>query len=143
MTSFISAFAHCEIAHDAGGVQCGKLGGRDMWMNRDDIDNMVLVGEVDLPEILPFARFLADWRDTVDDNSDGWSTWRAGSKCADRLMSLLQEANKSRRNRGNLPPRELFVKALTPIRSFASKRGLPRPELAEERPAPAGPRMRM
>lgn len=108
-----------------------------MWMNRDDIDNMVLVGETDLPEILPFAKFLADWKDTVDENSDGWSTWRAGSKCADHLMNLLQEADSSRRGRGQVPPRELFLKAITPIKSFATQRGLPKPELVEERPAAA------
>ncbi|MDW9481124.1 hypothetical protein GOB57_20990 [Sinorhizobium meliloti] len=108
-----------------------------MWMNRDDIDRMVLVGETEVPEILPFATFLADWRDTVDENSDGWSTWRAGSKCADRLMGLLQEADNSRRGRGHVPPRELFLRALTPIKSFATQRGLPRPELVEGRPAAA------
>lgn len=116
-----------------------------MWMNRDDIDNMVLVGETELPEILPFAKFLADWRDTVDANSDGWSAWRAGSKCADRLMNLLQEADNSRRGRGQVPPRELFLKALTPIKSFATQRDLPKPQLVEGHPAaaPVGRGMRM
>ncbi|MBY3433900.1 hypothetical protein HFN89_07025 [Rhizobium laguerreae] len=110
-------------------------------MNRDDIDRMVLVGETDIPEILPFAKFLADWRDTVDDNTDGWSAWRAGSKCADRLMALLHEADGSRRGRGNVPPRELFLKALTPIRSFATQKDLPKPELAEDRVAAAAARV--
>lgn len=114
-----------------------------MWMNSGDIDRMVLVGETDLPEILPFARLLADWRDIVDENSDGWSTWRTGSKCADRLMNLLQEADSSRRGRGQVPPRELFLKALTPIKSFATQRELPKPELVEDRPAPAARGMRM
>lgn len=115
-----------------------------MWMNRDDIERMVLVGETDLPEILPFARFLDDWKETVDQNSDGWSSWRAGSKCADRLMDLLQEADRSRRGQGHVPPRELFLKALMPIRSFASKKKFPKPELVEDHPAPAAARgMRM
>ncbi|MCS4088879.1 hypothetical protein FHT76_000468 [Rhizobium sp. BK176] len=115
----------------------------EMWMNRDDIDRMVETAENYLPEVLPFAKYLADWRDVVDDNSDGWPHWTAGSKCAEKLMKLLREADDSRRGRGSVPPRELFLKALTPIKSFATQRGLPKPELDEDRPAPAanrGPR---
>jgi hypothetical protein len=108
-----------------------------MWMNRDDIERMVIVGETDLPEILPFARFLDDWKDIVDERSDGWSSWRAGSKCAERLMTLLQEADNSRRGRGQVPPKELFMKALAPIRALATKRDFPKPELRDNRPAAA------
>nr|WP_250807071.1 hypothetical protein [Neorhizobium tomejilense] len=102
-----------------------------MWMNTWDIDEMVEIAESDFPEILPFARYLADWRDTVNRNSDGWSSWRAGSSCASKLMELLQQAKDTRRTGGELPPRELFIRALTPIKTLATKRNLPHPELVE------------
>lgn len=59
-------------------------------------------------------------------------------------MVLLQDAGRSRQEQGHAPPRELFLKALTPIRSFASKRAFPKPELVEDRPAQLAARgMRM
>jgi hypothetical protein len=112
----------------------------EMWMNRDDIDRMVETAENYLPEVLPFAKYLADWRDIVDDNSDGWPHWSPGSKCAEKLMTLLKEADDSRRGRGQVPPRELFLKALSPIKTLATKRGWGKPELDEGGPAPAAAR---
>lgn len=105
-----------------------------MWMNRDEIERMVEIAEEEMPKILPFVRFLNDWKEIVDENSDGWSSFRAGSKCAEKLMILVKEAESSRRGRGQVPPRELFKRSLASIRSFASKRDFPVPELREAAP---------
>lgn len=111
-----------------------------MWMNEHDIERMVFVAEQDAPEILPFAKYLADWVDIVNGNSDGWPYWKPASSCAGKLMELLNEARTSLRTRGELPPRELFVKSLSPIKRFATTKGIPQPDLAEpEAPAPRAP----
>lgn len=111
-------------------VKTDKIQGTEMIMNEYEIDHMVFVAQTDMPEVLPYARYLADWRDTVNANSDGWAYWRAGSKCADKLSGLLQEAKNSLIGRGQMPPRELFEKALTPIKTCATKHRLTAPELA-------------
>ena len=113
-----------------------------MWMNSYEIDDMVAIARAEMTDVLPFAQYLSDWRDIVDENSDGWSSWKAGSSCAGKLMGLLDEARKTRRTGGELPPRELFVKALSPIKRLATTKHLPKPELVEPvAPANAGPRI--
>lgn len=110
-----------------------------MWMNTWDIDEMVYIAETEMTEVVPFARYLADWRDVVNQNSDGWSSWKAGSKCAEKLMNLLNEAKQTRFGGGDLPPRELFMKSLSPIKRLATTKGLTAPELVEPGMAPAAP----
>jgi len=111
-----------------------------MWMNEHEIDRVVSLTEEHLPEVYPFAKYLSDWRDVVNANSDGWPHWTAGSKCADKLQDLLNEAVKSLRGQGQVPPRELFLKSLSPIKSFATRKGFDAPELEVAPAAPEGPR---
>jgi hypothetical protein len=113
------------------------------WMNEYEIDEAIEILSRRKPEIAPYARFLGAWRDTVNQNSDGWAHWRAGSKCADRLSSLVKAAVEVARGfKGNdeMPRETLFRSALTPIKQMATKRGFAQPELGAPDEAPA-PRM--
>lgn len=109
-----------------------------MWMNEGEIDQMVEFTKYDAQEYAPYAQYLSDWRDIVNENSDGWPYWKIGAGAATKLMEALQALQDSHRFRGEAPDDAQFRKALTPIKSFATRRGLPSPELQ-----PAQPGMRM
>lgn len=73
------------------------------------------------------ARFLARYREQVNQHSDGWPYWSAPVRAAAKLMTLLQDANKA----GYQPyasdytePSEADLRAaLRPIRAFYTRRG--------------------
>jgi len=102
-----------------------------MWMNEYEIDEAARIIEHHAPELYPYAKYLSDWRDTVNGNSDGWPYWKAGSSCAAKLMELVTQATNSIRGRGEMPSESLFKKALTPIKSAATKFKLSAPELEQ------------
>jgi hypothetical protein len=100
-----------------------------MWMNEGEIDEMVEFTSLEAPEFAPYARYLSDWRDTVNSVSDGWHSWRAGAGCAEKLMEALQSLRNSHRYGDESPAEAAFKRALTPIKSFASKKNLTAPTL--------------
>lgn len=105
-----------------------------MWMNEHEIDEAVLIVKEYAPEFLPYAKFLSDWRDIINQNSDGWPYWSAGTRPSGALQELVAKLVDSIRGaRGTVAPsaRE-FVKALTPIKSFATRKNLPVPVLGGE-----------
>jgi len=108
-------------------------------MNEYEIDECVERVERHAPQFLPYARFLADWRDTINENSDGWPYWKIGRNSAKKLMSLLDRTIAALREGGEMPTEAEFKKSLAPIRAAAKKYNLPVPELREN--MPAGPRM--
>lgn len=117
-----------------------------MFMNRYDIEESLDILSRRRSPALPYARFLDGWREVVDNNSDGWGTWGPGTACARRLSALVHTAVEVARGftpAEDMPKEAMFRSALTPIRQFASKKGLPAPEFqaADAEPAPA-PRMR-
>ncbi|WP_327210954.1 hypothetical protein [Rhizobium leguminosarum] len=61
-----------------------------MWMNEGEIEQMLEFTRYEAPEFAPYARYLSDWMDVVNDNSDGWAYWKAGSGAAGKLMDALQ-----------------------------------------------------
>jgi len=61
------------------------------------------------------VRFLAAFKDEVDSHSDGWAYWRAPLKSAVKLMTLIQN--------GGDPTEAQFKAALSPIKSFYTRRG--------------------
>lgn len=102
-----------------------------MRMNEHDIDRALFVVGQYAPEFLPYVRYLSDWRDIVNQNSDGWAYWHAGTRPAgtledliDRLMSSIVGAHGA-----VAPSAREFDKALTPIKSFATRKKLPAPVL--------------
>lgn len=67
------------------------------------------------------ARVLAEYRDIVNQNSDGWGTWTAGTKVAGSLVDLLEKHEASETD---------VRKAVTRVKSFCTRRGLPQPASA-------------
>lgn len=61
------------------------------------------------------ARFLEAFKWQVDANSDGWAYWNAPVAAANKLMELIQ---------GKVEPTEAnYQKALTPIKTFMTRKG--------------------
>lgn len=110
-----------------------------MWMNTYDIDDAVEIIARRAPQFSKYAKFLADWRDTVNANSDGWAHWKGGTKPADTLSALLKavvdHVRTGQFGRSKpLPTDAQFRKALAPIRAAATKHNLTAPTLAQETP---------
>ena len=99
------------------------------WMNEYEIDDALGVYNERAPTLYPYVRFLSEWRHTVNANSDGWPYWRAGAKCADKLSDAIVAGLSAMREGRDMPPESLFRAGLAPIRSMATKRKLPAPEL--------------
>lgn len=86
------------------------------YLNRDDIDVLVEVIEQRHPAAYPFARYLRDWRDWVDDHSDGWPYWSGGCRAAGKLMHELEGIRRG------LPINlSALRKALAPIRATCTR----------------------
>lgn len=100
-----------------------------MWMNEGEIEQMLEFTRYEAPEFAPYARYLSDWMDVVNDNSDGWAYWKAGSGAAGKLMDALQALRDSQRYGGAAPDEAVFKRSLAPIKSCATKHGLTAPTL--------------
>ncbi|MTH96131.1 hypothetical protein [Roseibium sp. RKSG952] len=104
-------------------------------------ENMLAEYEIDdahdlinheLPEYAPYSQYLSDWRDIVNQNSDGWPYWKAGAKAADKLGALVKKAADSIRVPELDPPSiDEFKKSLAPIRAAATRHNLTAPELSK------------
>lgn len=102
-----------------------------MHWNEYDIDEAYDVISRRAPEIEPYARYLRDWKDVVNSNSDGWAHWRAGSRAADKLCRLMSLVIDTLRHGGtDMPSTKELNSSLTPIKSLATKRDLEAPTLA-------------
>lgn len=61
-----------------------------MWMNADEVDEAVR--RINAPVYMAEAAlYLAAFKDLIDSISDGWHTWRHGTKCADDLCAVIRE----------------------------------------------------
>lgn len=109
-----------------------------MRMNEHDIDHALDVLRERAPEAAPFAKYLSDWKDTINSNSDGWAYWKAGRGAADKLSVLVEQAMFVARGRGGpMPTADQFKRSLSPIKAAATRHGLTAPTLeAAEAPAP-------
>jgi hypothetical protein len=112
------------------------------WMNEDEIDRCVAVLERLGSPAARFARFLADWRDVVNANSDGWAHWQGGSRPAAKLSDLVKRAVDlaAGRDRGEAPTEQEMARSLAPIRAAATRHGFQPPVLADAEPTADGPR---
>lgn len=102
-----------------------------MIMNEYDVDEILDLTQRQFPQYERYAQFLADWKDTVNSNSDGWAYWKAGRGAADNLSSLLNQVKMSMFGRAELPTEDQLIKALAPIKAAATRHNLPAPELQE------------
>jgi len=98
------------------------------FMNEWEIDSKKEQYE-DHPILGPATRLLSDLRDLVNNNSDGWSYWKAGINSAKKLMTLIDDAGKDFGRREGLVTIEQVKKAMTPIKSFCTRHNLKCPEL--------------
>lgn len=112
-----------------------------MWMNEPEIDETVEMTAQAAPQFSKYAKYLSDWRDVVNANSDGWAHWKGGTRPAETLMALLQSVKDKIRGRGNfrtdeapMPTDAQFKKALSAIRAAATKHKLTAPTLEGDAP---------
>jgi hypothetical protein len=103
-----------------------------MWINEHEIDQALDVVGRYAPEYLPYVKYLSDWRETINRNSDGWPYWTAGTRCASKLMELTSQLMNALRDRGTRPTVKEFAKALPSVKSCATRHKLPAPVLGEE-----------
>lgn len=105
-----------------------------MKMNEYDIDRALDVVRQYAPEFFPYVKYLSDWRDVINQNSDGWAYWAAGTRPASNLEELVTRLMSSivGAHGAVAPSVREFDKALTPIKSFATRRKLPAPVLGDE-----------
>lgn len=72
------------------------------------------------------TRFLKEFMEEVNQHSDGWAYWKAPVAAAGQLMTLI-EAGRADRNSPTGESQiteQAFRKALAPIKSFMTRRGL-------------------
>lgn len=84
-----------------------------LFMNRWEIDESVERYR-NHPVLSRATRFLAEFRDETDANSDGWCYWPLPVRAAARLMTLIQSGDATESQ---------FKSALGPIKSFYTRSG--------------------
>jgi hypothetical protein len=103
-----------------------------MRLNEYEIDRALEVVGQYTPVFLPYVKFLSDWRDIVNQNSDGWAYWSAGTRPAAKLEDLVAQLMNNITGRGVAPSAREFERALIPIKRFATLKKLPAPVLGGE-----------
>lgn len=112
------------------------------WLNEHDIEHALEVLPRYAPEVVPYARYLNDFKDAINACSDGWAYWRAGTRCADKLGDLVQKSMDAARERRPMPSKAEFDKALTPIKAACSRhKELKVPTLVLDEEPSASPRI--
>jgi hypothetical protein len=88
-------------------------------MNTYEIDDAAVRWALH-PVLGPASRTLANLRDAVNRNSDGWAYWRPPVNAAAKLMDLVEPHPREHAD----ATEELYRKALRPIKAFRTKSGL-------------------
>lgn len=118
-----------------------------LFMNRYEIEEAVRLARR-TPEYLPYVQFLSDWKDVVDSCSDGWPYWAPPVRAAKKLMEQVQALDSHIRygssqylggggvgpavSKYPKPEVAAFKRALTPIKSFATKHKMTLPVLRQQ-----------
>lgn len=102
-------------------------------MNEDDIDSAVEILKDASPEHYIYAKYLQDWKDTVNENSDGWPYWKAGYNSASKLSKLVKQSLDTVQGFGKegMPSVDDMNRSLKQIKSTATKNQLPHPTLED------------
>lgn len=102
------------------------------FYNTCEVDDFVRTFQND-PVLGPGANYLSEYRDIINENSDGWAYWSHGRKCSDSLSELLCKAINHQRyerfrsradeeaNPYNAPARADIVKACRKIELFMKR----------------------
>lgn len=107
------------------------------WMNEGEIERIVDLSRRSAPEVYPFAVYLKDWVDIVNANSDGWHSWKGGSSCASRLMTLLkgvEDVHGWGNGGGKVPTVPELSRTLGSIKACATRHGFSVPVLGSGDP---------
>ena len=100
------------------------------FMNRSDIEEAV-ERHAGKPVLARATKFLKDFQEMIDDHSDGWPYWAPPVRSADKLMTLIEDYHPWKRDSRPicLPTEADLKKAITPIKSFCTRKKLPCPKL--------------
>ena len=96
-----------------------------MWMNEMEIDEAA-ARFASHPVLGKATRFLSEFRDEVNNHSDGWAYWKLPAHAADKLMTFIYShkmAGMGAYPRMPEPKEQDFLKTLSPIKSFYTRRG--------------------
>jgi len=96
-----------------------------LFMNEYEIDEAARCYAHD-PILGKASRFLQEFKDEVNAHSDGWAYWKPAMTSAGKLMTLIGSVRGNHEWDGiDEPTKEkMFLKALTPIKCFMTRRGL-------------------
>jgi len=102
------------------------------WRDASEIDQAIrtlaFCGESDF---LPYARFLAGWRDAIAGIEGGWGNWKEGTDVAFTLFDLVTKAALHAHEGRKMPPFAAFENAMMPIGEAAARHGLQIPEVTD------------
>jgi hypothetical protein len=95
-----------------------------LFMNEYEIDEAARCCMHD-PVLSKATRFLQEFKNEVNAHSDGWAYWKPAMASAGKLMTLIRSARRNPEwvEAGERTQEKMFLKALTPIRSFTTRRG--------------------
>jgi hypothetical protein len=95
-----------------------------LYMNDYDIQMAQQILGSD-PVLGPAIRFLNEFRNEVNEHSDGWAYWSAPLKAAAQLMTLIQTGvNARREGKAHGVTVDNLKRAMAPIKAFMTRRGL-------------------
>jgi hypothetical protein len=96
-----------------------------LCMNEYEIDEAARC-YADDPVLGKASRFLQEFKDEVNAHSDGWAYWKPAMTSAGKLMTLIGSVRGNHEWDGidQQTKEKMFLKALTPIKCFMTRRGL-------------------
>ena len=90
-----------------------------MWMNQSEIE-WAARQQHDCPNVTKGVRLLHRLVDSVNNQSDGWHSWPAPGKAAEKLMDLLSTAGNLQHGTSGTITAAQLKNAVTPIRRMVT-----------------------
>jgi hypothetical protein len=90
-----------------------------MWMNEADIE-WAYQRRHACPNVRKGVTLLYRLMTSINEQSDGWAYWTAGSRSADKLTELLKTAGNLSYGTSGTISAEALKKAITPIRRMVT-----------------------
>jgi hypothetical protein len=88
------------------------------WMNAYEIEAAV-IRISGPPRLAKAARFLKDFKDLIDEISDGWPYWSYGTRCSEALQGIV--SNGVWPANAEPPPAAEIDAAVRKVRSFLAR----------------------
>ena len=111
------------------------------FMNEYELDECLELFRREGSFASDYAQALSDWRDTVNENSDGWAYWTPAIVAAEDLITILEQertrllfqglAGVSENHKISEPKK--LDSALKKIQDFAAEKSLPIPTIKKEK----------